>query len=92
MAPSRAPTCSGMVAVRDPDEIERSTAYQAVLSDLGLLDQEDSFTLLVARRIIDLAAEGERDPDRLRATALASLTKRPPANPFGREATESRRR
>jgi hypothetical protein len=69
-----------------------STAYQAVLSDLGLLDQEDSFTLLVARRIIDLAAEGERDPDRLRATALAYLTKRPPANPFGREATESRRR
>jgi hypothetical protein len=52
-----------------------SSAYQAVLDDLGLSDQEDSITLLVARRIIDLASEGERDPDRLRATALASLTK-----------------
>jgi hypothetical protein len=52
-----------------------SSAYHAVLSDLGLSDHEDSITLLVARRIIDLAAEGERDPDRLRATALASLTK-----------------
>ena len=26
MVPSRATTCSGMVAVRDPDEIERSLA------------------------------------------------------------------
>jgi hypothetical protein len=52
-----------------------SSAYHAVLSDLGLSDHEDSITLLVARRIIDLAAEGERDPERLRATALASLTK-----------------
>jgi hypothetical protein len=52
-----------------------SRAYQGVLSDLGLADQEDSITLLVARRIIELAAEGERDADRLRATTLASLTK-----------------
>jgi hypothetical protein len=52
-----------------------SSAYHAVLSDLGLSDHEDSITLLVARRIIDLATEGERDPDRLRATTLASLTK-----------------
>jgi hypothetical protein len=52
-----------------------SSAYHAVLSDLGLLDQEDGITLLVARRIIDLATEGERDPERLRAIALASLAK-----------------
>jgi hypothetical protein len=52
-----------------------SNAYQAVLADLGLLDHEDSITLLVARRIIDLASEGERDPERLRVTTLASLTK-----------------
>jgi hypothetical protein len=52
-----------------------SSAYHAVLSDLGLSDQEDSITLLVARRIIDLTAEGERDPERLRASTLASLTK-----------------
>jgi hypothetical protein len=50
-----------------------SSTYQAVLSDLGLLDHEDKVTLLVARRIIDLASEGERNPDRLRAATLASM-------------------
>jgi hypothetical protein len=52
-----------------------SSAYQAVLSDLGLSDREDTITLLVARRIIDLTSEGERDPNRLRAATLASLSK-----------------
>jgi hypothetical protein len=50
-----------------------SAAYHAVLSELDLSDQEDAITLLIARRIIGLAAEGERDPDRLRAATLASV-------------------
>jgi hypothetical protein len=52
-----------------------STAYQAVLTELGLSDNEDKITLLVARRIIELASKGERDPDRLRAATLASMSK-----------------
>jgi hypothetical protein len=57
-----------------PEEIAiLSTAYQATLTDLGLSDQEDAITLLVARRIIDLASKGERDPDRLRDATLASV-------------------
>jgi hypothetical protein len=30
---------------------------------------------LVARHIIDYAAQGERDPERLKATTLAALTR-----------------
>ena len=52
-----------------------STAYQAVLTELGLTDNEDKITLFVARRIIEFASEGERDPDRLRAATLASMSK-----------------
>lgn len=52
-----------------------SSAYQAVLAELGLLDNEDKITLLVARRIIEFASEGERDPDRLRAATLVSMSK-----------------
>jgi hypothetical protein len=50
-----------------------STAYHAVLAELDLSDQEDAITLLIARRIIRLATEGERDADRLRAATLASV-------------------
>jgi hypothetical protein len=58
----------------EPDVIAIiSSAYQAVLTDLGLTDHEDKVTLLVARRIIELASDGERDPDRLRAASLASV-------------------
>jgi hypothetical protein len=55
-----------------PEEIAIiSTAYQAMLADLCLSDQEDAVTLLVARRVIELASEGELDPDRLRSATLA---------------------
>jgi hypothetical protein len=60
--------------VFEPEDIAIiSTAYHAVLIDLGLSDQEDAVTLLVARRVIELASEGERDPGRLRAATLASV-------------------
>jgi hypothetical protein len=57
-----------------PEEIAViSAAYGAILTDLGLSDQEDAVTLLVARRVIELASEGELDPDRLRSATLASV-------------------
>jgi hypothetical protein len=59
-----------------PEEISIiSDAYEAVVAQLSLSDREDSTTLLVAKRIIELASDGERDPSRLRAATLASLTK-----------------
>jgi hypothetical protein len=44
-----------------------------VLSDLGMSDKEDAVTLLVARRIIELASEGELDLDGLRTATLAAV-------------------
>jgi hypothetical protein len=39
---------------------------EEALRDLRLVDRNDPATLLVAKRIIQLAQQGERDPIRLR--------------------------
>jgi hypothetical protein len=50
-----------------------TAAYCAVLNDLHLKDYEDAATRMVAKQVIDFAAQGERDPERLRASTLAAL-------------------
>jgi hypothetical protein len=40
------------------------------LQQLGPVDRDDPATLLIAKRIIALAQEGERDPVRLREGAV----------------------
>jgi hypothetical protein len=50
-------------------------AYHAVLHQLGLVDYEDGVTLLIAKLIVDLAAQGESDPERLMAATLEALSK-----------------
>jgi hypothetical protein len=58
----------------DPDAIARlDVAYRATLHQLGLVDREDGATLMVARRIIDLATQGERDPERLVAATVTTF-------------------
>ena len=49
-------------------------AYRAVLAELGLPDQNGTGTRMVAKRIIALAVQGERDPERLKAVALEGFT------------------
>jgi hypothetical protein len=50
----------------DPDTVARlDVAYRSALEQLGLVDREDGMTLMIARRIIDIAAQGERDPERM---------------------------
>jgi hypothetical protein len=57
-----------------PDEIDvLVTAFEDALRQLQLSDREDPVTLTVAKRIIELANQGERDPVRLRDRALESL-------------------
>jgi hypothetical protein len=57
-----------------PGEIEvLVTAFEDALRELQLSDREDPVTLTVARRVIELAKQGERDPVRLRDRALESL-------------------
>jgi hypothetical protein len=61
--------------VFDPDDVTRLTiAYHAVLHQLGL-DREDGATLMVAKRIVDLATLGNRDPERLTAATVEAVTK-----------------
>ena len=61
----------------DPEAVAQlDIAYHAVLGQLGLVDREDGATLTVAKRIVDLAAQGERDPERLTAATVKTFAKR----------------
>ena len=50
-------------------------AFEAALGKLGLVKRNDPPTMAVAKLIIELAKEGERDPERLCALALKQLSK-----------------
>jgi hypothetical protein len=59
-----------------PEDIANLTAaFEAALGKLGLTDRKDPRTTAVAKAIIRLAKDGERDPERLRDGALMSLGK-----------------
>ena len=56
-----------------PEEVAILTrAFDEALSKLGLVNRDDPATRTVAKRIIELAKQGERDPIRLRDAALSS--------------------
>jgi hypothetical protein len=58
-----------------PDEIKvLTTAYEEALRALRLKDRSDPATEVIARRIIELAQRGERDPARLREYAIRGLS------------------
>ena len=58
----------------DAETIESmSTALADVLTALGLKDKNDELTMVVAKKIIELAKAGERDPERLKAATLRSF-------------------
>jgi hypothetical protein len=50
-----------------------TTAYDAALTELGLLDRTDHITEIIARKIIECAQSGERDPERLLELALKDM-------------------
>jgi hypothetical protein len=55
-----------------PDEIAiLSGAFEAALVELRLMDRSDPAVELVAKRIIEVAARGERDPIRLREAGIS---------------------
>jgi hypothetical protein len=62
--------------VLDPDEIAALTAaFQAALSKLGLglVEHTDPLRTAVAKVIVELAKDGERDPEKLCVAALKIL-------------------
>ena len=58
----------------DPEEIACMTAaYEDALRVLQLANRQVPITELVAKKIIEVAQAGERNPDRLREKALTEL-------------------
>jgi hypothetical protein len=54
-----------------PEDIKiLESAFEGALRELGLVDRKDPATLAVAKRIMVLAQQGERDPIRLREGAV----------------------
>jgi hypothetical protein len=57
-----------------PHELAAMTAaFDEALSKLGLSDRKDGITELVARKTIDLAKGGERDPAKVCAELLKTF-------------------
>lgn len=57
-----------------PEEINfMTTAYEDALRVLGLTDRADPLTEILAKKIIEIAQTGERDPARIRAQAVAAI-------------------
>ena len=60
--------------VFSPDELQvLTTAFEQALRELRLVDRSDPATEMVAKKIIELADEGERDPVRLRERTVHSF-------------------
>ena len=53
------------------------SAFEGALRELGLVDRKDPATLAVAKRIMVLAQQGERDPIRLREGAVEGAVHAP---------------
>jgi hypothetical protein len=60
------------------DIVILSTAFEDTLRALNLTNR-DPTTEIVAKKIIEIAKQGERDPVRLRDRAIRALTNEPPA-------------
>jgi hypothetical protein len=60
------------------DIVILSTAFEDTLRALNLTNRDDPTTEIVAKKIIELAKQGERDPVRLQERAVQALTNEPP--------------
>jgi hypothetical protein len=57
-----------------PDDLKIiGDAFEDALRTLRLVNRDDPATEIIARKIIELAKAGERDPARLRQAAVQSL-------------------
>jgi hypothetical protein len=62
--------------VFEPQQIGAMTAaFEAVCRSLQLVDRTDPLIEIVARKVIEIARTGERDPDRLRALVLEEFSR-----------------
>ena len=60
--------------VFDPEAIEPMVAaFKAACHSLQLVDRDDLLTQIVARKVVEVARTGERDPEQLRDLVLLAL-------------------
>jgi len=60
----------------EQEDVEKLTAaFELASSKLELLDRQDPLAVVLAKFIIELAKQGERDPERLCETALKFVRK-----------------
>ena len=60
-----------------PEDITAlATAFENTLRTLRLADRNDPIVLMVAKKVIELARQGERNPERLRALVRSQFEKR----------------
>jgi hypothetical protein len=58
----------------DPEAVKAMwAAFEAVCEALRLAPRSDPITEIVARKVIEVASTGERDPERIRDLALLAL-------------------
>ena len=58
----------------DPEAVKTMiAAYEAVRAKLGLNDRSDPLTQLVAKKVIEIAQTGVRDPDQLCDRVVAAI-------------------
>jgi hypothetical protein len=58
----------------DPETIRVMTAaYESARERLGLVDRSDPLTQLVAKKVIEIAQTGVRDPDQLCERVIAAI-------------------
>jgi hypothetical protein len=57
-----------------PEDIETiAVAFEDALRELKLVDRSDPLTEIVAKKMIEIAEQGERDPLRLRDRTLRAV-------------------
>jgi hypothetical protein len=60
-----------------PDEVTvLGNVFEDVLRTLGLVDRNDPLTEMVAKKVVELAKAGIREPDRLKAVTIQAFVRR----------------
>ena len=72
----------GRQGVFTPDEVAMlGNVFEDVLQTLGLTDRKDPITEMVAKKLVELATAGLRDPARLKALTVQAFSE--PFRPSG---------
>ena len=59
----------------EPEEVTMlGNVFDDVLQTLGLVDRKDLVTEMVAKKLVELATSGMRDPVRLKALTIQAFT------------------